>query len=122
MVERTIIEVEATDPAQLKRSLGIPEDEIYVELAHGVELSCSDEQEQNRRGGVDVLPYVITFVIAVSAPLTTEAISNLIKRTRKGGGQIITIVKRHKLTVSEEEETIVKIQKLIAEKEVSDTD
>ncbi len=120
MVERTIIEVEATDPAQLKRSPGIPEDDIYVELAPGVELSCSDGQ---LRRGADLLPYVVEFVLTVSSGVTTALILKLIDRFRQGGGQTVTIVKRHKINISiVEEETVEKIQKLIAEKEVSDTD
>jgi protein-S-isoprenylcysteine O-methyltransferase Ste14 len=34
--------------------------------------------EQVRRGGADVLPYIVEFVIAVAAPLTTNVISYLV--------------------------------------------
>jgi hypothetical protein len=119
MEERTIIEVEVPDSAQLQRSLGIPEDDIYVELAPNIKLFWSGEQV--RRGGVDILPYVVEFVIAVSAPLTTTAISNLVKRIRKGGGEKITIVKRYEINITmEEKKTVDRIQKLLTEKETDD--
>ncbi len=93
----TIIEVEATDPAQLKRSLGIPEDDIYVELAPGVQLSWSDDGQLRR--GADLAPYVVEFVLSVSSGVTTALILKLIDRIRKGGGQTVTIVKRHKINI-----------------------
>jgi hypothetical protein len=117
MEERTLIEVGTTDAVQLKNSLGIPEDDIYVELIPDVKLFWSGEQV--RRGGSDVLPYVVEFIIAVAAPLTTTAISYLVKRIREGGGQTITIVKRYEINITvEEKKTVDKIQKLLNEKEV----
>ena len=117
--ERTIIEVETADAEQLKKSLGIPEDDIYVELTPDVKLFWSNEQV--RRGGTDVLPYIVEFVIAVAAPLTTNAISYLVKRIREGGGQTITIVKRYEINIKvEEKKTVDRIQKLLTEKEADD--
>ena len=121
MEVRTIIEVGTTDATLLKRSLCIPEDDIYIELEPGVNLYWSDEKEQIRRGGTDVLPYVVEFIIAVAAPLTTSAISSLVKRIREGGGQTITIVKRYEINITvEEKKTVDKLQKLLTAKEVDD--
>ncbi len=121
MEERTIIEVGTTDAALLKKSLGIPEDDIYIELEPGVNLYWSDENVQVRRGGTDVLPYVVEFIIAVAAPLTTSAISSLIKKIREGGGQTITIVKRYEINIKvEENKTVDRIQKLLTEQEADD--
>lgn len=119
MEERTLIEVGTTDAEQLKSSLGIPEDDIYVDLTPDIRLTWSDEQI--RRGGSDVLPYVVEFIIAVAAPLTTSAISYLVKRICEGGGQTITIVKRYEINITvEEKKTVDKLQKLLTEKEVDD--
>jgi len=116
MEERTIIEVEAMDAEQLKNSLGIPEDDNYVELAPNVKLFWSGEQV--RRGGTDVLPYVVEFVIAVAAPLTVGVISYLVKNIREGGGKTITIVKRYEINITvEEKKTVDKIQKLLTLKD-----
>ena len=116
MDERTIIEVGTTDAERLKSSLGIPEDDIYVELAPDVKLFWSGEQV--RRGGSDALPYIVEFVIEVAAPLTTNAINYLVKRIREGGGQTITIVRRYEINITvEEKKTVDKIQKLLNEKE-----
>ncbi len=116
MEERMIIEVESTNDSELLRALDIPEDEIYVELAPGVKLF--HDGTQYRRGGADILPYVATFIIAVAAPLTTEAIRELVKRLRAGGGQKITRVIRRTVTITiEDEETIEQTGKLLGEKE-----
>lgn len=111
-----IFEVEVADVEQLKSSLGIPEDDIYIDLAPDVQVSLLDEQI--RRGGFDILPYLLTFVITVSGQLTAEAISALVKRIHEGGGEKITIVKRHTVNISiEQKETLEKIQKLLTEKD-----
>lgn len=119
MEERTIIEVEAMDAEQLKNSLGIPEDDIYVELVPDIKLFWSGEKV--RRGGTDILPYVVEFIIAVAAPLTVDAVSYLVKRIREGGGQTITIVKRYEINITiEEKKTIDKLQKLLTAKDDDD--
>jgi hypothetical protein len=116
MEERMIIEVESTNDSELLRALGIPEDDIFVELAPGVQLS--HDGTEIRRGGADILPYVATFVITVLAPLTTEAIRELVKRIRAGGGRKITRVIRRTVTITiEDEETIEETRKLLGEKE-----
>lgn len=111
MEERILIEVEATDAGQLLRALDLPEDEIYVELVPGVKLF--HDNTEVRRGGSDILPYLMTFIIAVTAPLATDAIRELVKKLHKGDGHSITKVTRCKVTITMEEETIEKVQKLL---------
>jgi hypothetical protein len=118
MEERTIIEVGTTDAELLKRSLGIPEDDIYIELEPGVNLYWSAENVQVRRGGTDVLPYLVEFIIAVAAPLTTNAITSLVKKIHEGGGHTITIVKRYEIKITvDDQKKVEKIQKLLTEKD-----
>lgn len=114
MEESFILEVEASDLQQLQEALGIPEDDIYVELAPDVKLFYSTYVV---RRAADIPPLLVEFVLNVGAQLTAMTIWGLVQKIHKGGGQSITIVKRHKVKVTLEEETVLEIQKHLAEED-----
>lgn len=126
MDKRTIIEVEVTNLDQLKSSLGIPEDDIYVELTPGVGIFYEEPPIQRS----ELAPIIVTLILQITGGVAVKlagdamsaAIKNLVKKIDKGSGQTITVVKRHTVKITEEEETVVKIQKLLEEKEESDSD
>jgi hypothetical protein len=109
MAERdTRLEIEAYDYEGLKAALGIPDDEVYVELAPGVSLYLSGAEPITRRGA-DIAPYLVEFIIVVTGQITANAIWDAISQVKEKSRQVsapsITIVERVKLPITSDSES-----------------